>query len=112
MARGTDFFRCTDRQGNVTITNRHYDPRIYTCTPFTGLNAAFRCAEAERRAARPEPAGWVETGGTSAAESARISAAAARTSMEAAQTAAEAACITAEAVERVLARKYILILPW
>jgi hypothetical protein len=32
--------------------------------------------------------------------------------MEAAQTAAEAAYITAEAVQRVLARKYIFILPW
>ncbi len=112
VAQGTDFFRCTDRQGDVTITNRHYDPRIYTCTPFTSLNAAFRRAEAERRASRPEPAGRVETGGISATESARISAEAARTSMEAAQTAAEAAYITAEAVQRVLARKYIFILPW
>ncbi len=111
-AQGTDFFRCTDRQGNVTITNRHYDPRVYTCTPFTNLNAAFRRAEAERRVSRPEPAGRVEAGGISTAESARISAEAARTSMEAAQTAAEAAYITAQAVERVLARNYFFIIPW
>ncbi len=107
-AQSTDFFRCTDRRGNVTITNRTYDPRIYTCTPFTNLNAAFRRAEAERRA---EPAGRVETAGISAAESARVAAEAARTSMEAAQTAAQAAYITAEAVQRVLARNYFFILP-
>ncbi len=111
-AQGVDFFRCTDRQGNVTITNRHYDPRLYTCTPFANLNASFRRAEGERRTGPPELAGRVETGGISAAESARISAEAARTSMEAAQTAAQAAYITAEAVQRVLARNYFYIIPW
>ncbi len=111
-AQGTDFFRCTDRHGNVTITNRHYDAGIYTCTPFTNLNDAFRRAEAaERRSPRPEPAARVETGGMSAAESARIAAESARTSMEAAQAAAQAAYITAEAVQRVLARNYFFVIP-
>lgn len=112
LAQGADFFRCTDRQGNVTITNRHYDPSVYSCMPFTNLNAAFRRAEAERRAAPREPAGRIETAGVSTLESARISAEAARTSMEAAQTAAQAAYITAEAVQRVLARNYFFIIPW
>lgn len=99
-AEGNEFFSCVDGDGRVTITNRHYDERSYTCTPFAKLNRSF---EAEARKERPSPARAQPPAGkerdetAAALEAARVSAESARTAMEAAQTAAQAARYTAEA---------------
>jgi hypothetical protein len=103
-AEGSDFFSCADRDGRITITNRHYDESSYTCTPFTKLNRSFRQAEAKEKASpsarRQVPAvkERTETSSAAALEAARISAESARTAMEAAQIAAQSARYTAETV--------------
>jgi hypothetical protein len=112
VAQGADFYRCVDRDGGVTITNRHYDERIYRCTPYTDLNRAFQqAATREKRTAAALPPAWQEREVVASKDAARISAEAARTSMEAARTAAEAAQITAEAVRSVLTPYVIVVSP-
>ncbi len=112
FAEGEQYYHCVSRDGDVTVTNRHYDERAYRCTPFTDLNKAFKQAEMREKKAptaavslRPEREALTTT------ESARLSAESARTSMEAARTAAEAAHLTAEAARLVLTPYFVIISP-
>jgi hypothetical protein len=97
-AQGNEFFSCMDKDGRVTVTNRHYDERYYRCTPFAHLNRAFKEAEKSERnhpQSQQVRAGNEET--FAAVQSARSSAESAMVAMEAARTAAESARLMAEA---------------
>jgi hypothetical protein len=108
-AGNENYYHCVDREGNATVTNRHYDQARYTCTPFTDLNRAFKEVELRRKEHAAEAPAAVERDTVSASEAARTSAQSARLAMEAAQVSAEAAHITAEAAQRSFIPYYILV---